>query len=104
MNITEATHVNRLADFLTGKGRTKEDAVESLAYLADRANKPLMCGWTGEKVRAEWRPEDPADPLGDPPPELADAWARYQRGGTNTLGELNDLDEWRAERAQAAGF
>jgi hypothetical protein len=44
------------------------------------------------------------DPLGDPPEHLADAWERYQRGDQVDAGELRRLDEWRGERAEAAGF
>lgn len=49
----------------------------------------------------------PVPPAGlpDPPPDLADAWRRYQStdGGVTTT-ELSELDEWRAECAEAAGF
>lgn len=45
-----------------------------------------------------------SSPLGPPPPELEDAWDRYQHGGDVESWELTKLDEWRAERAEEAGF
>jgi hypothetical protein len=46
------------------------------------------------------------NPLGDPPAHLADAWDRFQTGGAGgvTTYELRELDEWRGERAEEAGF
>lgn len=49
-------------------------------------------------------PVNPASPLGDPPVELADAWRRYQLGIHVEGWEQTKLDEWRAERAQEAGY
>ncbi|HSD78520.1 MAG TPA: hypothetical protein VLA98_13995 [Solirubrobacteraceae bacterium] len=46
----------------------------------------------------------PTSPLGDPPPDLADAWRRYQAGEGVEPWELRKLDEWRAERAQEDGY
>lgn len=46
------------------------------------------------------------EPVGlpEPPPELADAWARYQRGDDVAGYELSKLDEWRADCARDAGL
>ena len=33
----------------------------------------------------------------DPPEDLRDAWARFQKGESVTPQELRDLDEWRAD-------
>lgn len=61
---------------------------DALTLLVERANAALG---------------DP-DPLGEPPAELADAWARYQQGEGVQPYELRALDEWRSEQGEAAGF
>jgi len=48
--------------------------------------------------------DDADSPLGDPPTELADAWRRFQAGETVEPWEVRALDEWRADRAQEAGY
>jgi hypothetical protein len=53
--------------------------------------------WTGVQV-------EPRSPLPDPPPELADAWRRYQKGEHVAGFELSKLDEWRDDCARDAGF
>jgi hypothetical protein len=42
--------------------------------------------------------------LPEPPPELADAWRRFQSGEDVEPHELRALDEWRASCAADAGF
>jgi hypothetical protein len=55
LNITEATAVNRLADWLLYRNRgSEEQARDALALLADKAYKPLMAGVTGDQVRRRW--------------------------------------------------
>jgi len=40
-----------------------------------------------------------------PPGDLADAWARFQRGEEITPAELRKLDEWRADvREEVLGW
>lgn len=58
MNISEASAVNTILDRALGKanpiqyGRPSDERyLEAMAYLADRANKALMAGWTGDQVR-----------------------------------------------------
>lgn len=57
-------------------------------------NAPRTLGTRGGGFRA----------LPDPPSELADAWARFQRGDHVEPYEARRLDEWRADCAQDAGF
>jgi hypothetical protein len=74
----------------------------------------MVCGACGEKLctveEDDTLPvivscaEHECNPLGDPPADLADAWARYQRGDHIEPFELRKLDEWRAERAEEAGY
>jgi hypothetical protein len=64
------------------------------------------CDRLEDRIRAELKePPEPADPLGDPPADLADAWERFQHGGGDvTASELRALDEWRASRAEEDGY
>lgn len=45
-----------------------------------------------------------ASPLPEPPDNLKDAWARFQRGDHVEPHEARALDEWRADCAQDAGY
>jgi hypothetical protein len=79
-----------------------DDAVNELrARDADSAAAQALADWAD---RFDGAPISPASPLGDPPVELADAWRRYQLGIHVEGWELSKLDEWRAERAQEAGY
>jgi hypothetical protein len=73
---------------------------EMVDAVLSRANR---CVEFLQKVRLAFAALD-EDPLGDPPEHLADAWERYQRGDRVDASELRRLDEWRGERAEAAGF
>lgn len=67
------------------------------ALLAENLDDALLHLNSAEATLAE-------SPLPDPPPELADAWERFQHGGGVEGWELSKLDEWRADCAQDAGF
>lgn len=61
MTITEANALNVVCrhlgiDRYTDEGRTpsRDQAVEALGYLADRASKALSAGVDGDVVRAKW--------------------------------------------------
>lgn len=56
MTVAEASAVNKLCDELVRrKGLSDDELRDALATLADGANKRLMAGWTGDRVREEWR-------------------------------------------------
>ena len=64
MTITEAHHVNRLAVWLLGPDsyETKasdDEALEALAYLAERANKALIAGVDRATVLKRWERAQP---------------------------------------------
>jgi hypothetical protein len=60
MNVKESCDVNYLLGYLLGhnpNGSMKRDragAIEAAAALADKANKTLSAGLTGDRVRALW--------------------------------------------------
>jgi hypothetical protein len=61
LTITEAHAVNRLIDSIIGRTSsgvpndvTVTEARDHAAFLADHANKALMAGWNGVRVRAAW--------------------------------------------------
>lgn len=54
----------------------------------------------GEITQVAWTPTG----LPDPPEDLRDAWARYQRGEHVEGYEQRALDEWRGDVAEEAGY
>lgn len=65
LNVGEASAVNTLLDYLTDNARLtgvpveKEDAYDALELLAAGANRRLMAGWDGKRVRAWVNDEEP---------------------------------------------
>jgi hypothetical protein len=56
LNVTEATAVNRLYEWLAGSSpENTEEAREALATLAHSAHRTLMAGVTQQQVRQTWR-------------------------------------------------
>lgn len=64
MNITEANDLNYVLSYVLNVGQvpSSDKAMEAAARLADKANKALGAGLTGERVRAAW-PDDEDEPL-----------------------------------------
>ena len=66
VNITEATAINRLLDWIYGKPTTPEKLREASLTLASSANKALVAGWRPDQIPAiEGRPADSVDKDGN---------------------------------------
>lgn len=81
--------------------RVKEDDYDEFAAIREAVHAVIG---RADRCMAFAHNARQAMTLGEPPAELADAWARYQRGDKVEGYELSKLDEWRADRAQEAGF
>jgi hypothetical protein len=78
LNITEATAVNTLLDYLLGQRRydlgnppTSAQAMKAAEFLAIRAHKALSAGWLPRDVLPAWEAAKP--PRAERAPEFPEA-------------------------------
>jgi hypothetical protein len=82
----------------------ENDGVNGFEWSATHRNHTVPLA-VGEVLLVDGM-QEADNPLGDPPAELADAWARFQKLGADgvTATEDRKLNDWRRERAEEAGF